>query len=159
MITLDVETREFNKAIKKFMKKSDLSTTIILKEMAFDLLSWILTPPPHRKHPTDTGRARAAWYPSIKGLGGQFDLSKNVDPANSQVSKGKREGEFKDSTKSVVNKYIEMINGVHYIIYLEYGHSQAAPAGMVRISMRKMRGKMPKALNKEFLKQWNKIGF
>ncbi len=158
MISIDVDTRNFNKAIKKFIKKSDLDATIILKKIAFDLLSWILTPPPYRKHPVLTGRARAAWYPSIKGLGGNFDFNKDVDPLESQVGKGKREGDFKDESKGFTNKYIEMINGVDYIIYLEYGHSKSAPAGMVRISMRQMTGKMPKALDKAFLKRWNKIG-
>ena len=159
MISLDVDTRKFNKAIKKFIKESDLDATVVLKKIAFDLLAWILAPPPHRKHPVDTGRSRAAWYPSIKGLGMNYDLSKDVDPINSQVGKGKREGAFVDKSKGFTNKYVEMINGVDYIIYLEYGHSKSAPAGMVRISMRKMTGEMPKQLGKEFLKSWNKIGF
>jgi len=54
---------------------------------------------------------------------------------------------------------VELINGVPYILFLEYGSSLQAPAGMVRISMRKMTGRMPKELNQEFLTEWNKFNF
>ena len=155
MITLKMETAKFNRDLKNFIKKSDLATEIIIKEVAFDLLADILQPPPKGRHPVDTGRARAAWYPSIVGLGMNFDLG-----SGSGVEKGKKEGKFIDKTKGRYLKYVDMINSVHYIMFLEYGGSkEQAPAGMVRISMRKRRNKMPKELSDEFLKEWNKFNF
>ena len=54
-------------------------------------------------------------------------------------------------------KYVELINNVKYILFLEYGSSDQAPFGMVRISMRKLRGRLPKDLGDEFRKDWNRI--
>ena len=155
--TMEMETRAFNSALNNFIRKSNLSVNIILKKVAFDLLNNIIGNKRGSKHPVDTGRARAGWYASMVGLGLGFDLSSGVkDPLKSDVSRGKKEGSYKENF-SGFDKYIELINGVDYIIYLEYGHSKKqAPYGMVRISMRKMRGVMPKELNEEFRKQWNK---
>ncbi len=50
-----------------------------------------------------------------------------------------------------------MINNVDYIIFLEYGWSAQAPFGMVRISMRKIRGLLPKELDDSYRRDWNKI--
>jgi len=157
-LKMEMETKSFNKAIKKFMKKSDIGADKVLRKVAFDLLANILRPEPKGRHPVDTGRARAGWYASMVGLGNKFDLSKGIK-SDSQVEQGKKEGSFVDKTKSKWNKYIELVNAVSYIMFLEYGHSQAAPAGMVRISMRKMRGALPKAMSKEFRTEWNKIFF
>jgi len=152
MFTMEMESKKFNQDIKKFIKRSNLSTNIIIKKIAFDLLARIL-----RASSVDTGRSRAGWYAAIQGLGGSFELESKVkNPAKSQVSKGKKESAYKEHLGNSVNKYVELINGVDYVIYLEYGWSKQAPMGMIRISMRKMRGKMPKKLSKEFKKDWNK---
>jgi len=150
--TMKIETAKFNRFLKSFVARSNLSTNLVIKKIALDLLVQIL-----KRSPVDTGRSRAAWYPSMQGLGGSYDLQRKLkDPTKSKVSEGKKQGSYKENLKFTVNKYVELINGVDYIIYLEYGYSKQAPYGMVRISMRKMRGKMPKALNKEFRKDWNK---
>ena len=171
--TIEFETRKFNDALKKFIKRTDISAEKVIRKIAFDLLAGIISGLPKAdkfsipdtggitgRHPVDTGRARAAWYPSVVGLGGTFDFSSRVKNEKSQVEKGKKEGGFKNNLKNVFGeKYVELINGVPYILFLEYGHSAQAPAGMVRISMRKMTGKMPKALDEEFLNEWNKFYF
>ena len=169
--SISFETKKFNQAIKAFAAKSNLSTEKVIRKYAFDLLGRILsgteakgfTIPNTRgitgRHPVKTGRARAAWYASIQGLGGNFDFDSGIKGKNA-VAQGKKEGSFKNNLKSFVGeKYVELINGVPYILYLEYGHSMQAPAGMVRISMRKMTGKMPKKLNEEFLAEWKKFKF
>lgn len=104
----------------------------------------------------DTGRARAGWYASAQGLGKSLDFSSGIKGDN-KVSEGKKKGSYKEKLSGFSNKYIEMINGVSYIIYLEYGWSKQAPTGMVRISMRQMRGKLAKNyLSPEFKANWNK---
>lgn len=154
--TLRMETRVFNREVKRFIGRTDISTEQAIKKIALDLLSNILLAPPKGRHPIDTGRARAGWYMSAKGLGKQFDFSSGIQGEN-QVDLGKREGAFRDNTKYTANKWVELINGVDYILFLEYGASKQAPYGMVRISMRKMRGKMPKKLTEEFRKDWNRM--
>ena len=169
--SISFETKKFNQAIKAFAAKSNLSTEKVIRKYAFDLLGRILsgteakgfTIPNTRgitgRHPVKTGRARAAWYASVQGLGGNFDFDSGVEGTNA-VAQGKKEGAFKNNLKSFVGeKYVELINGVPYILFLEYGHSMQAPAGMVRISMRKMTGRMPKKLDEEFLTEWKKFKF
>jgi len=177
--SISFETKEFNKYIKKFVKKSSLSTEIVIKKMAFDLLAMILTGLPTaarktkggmtagftipsgtaatRRHPILTGRARAGWYASVNGIDGRFDFNSDIDPKINDVPRGKKEGDFKNHLKHPHNKYVDLINAVNYIIFLEYGYSKQAPAGMVRVSMRKMRGELPKYLNQAFVDDWNKF--
>jgi len=170
---VEFETRKFNEAIKKFAAKSELSTEKIIRKYAFDLLAGILSGLPKAegfsipntggvtgRHPVRHGRARAAWYPSVQGLGGNFNFSSGASVKSKEVERGKREGAFKNRLKSFVGeKYVELINGVPYILFLEFGSSLQAPAGMVRISMRKMTGRMPKMLSEEFLTEWKKFNF
>ena len=155
MITLELETAEFNKALIEFIKKSDLSTDVIIRKTALDLLANILRPEPYGRHPVDTGRARSGWYMAAQGLGMSFSDQGNNPAA---ITEGKASGGFAEHLKGYLEKYVELVNAVDYILFLEYGYSQAAPAGMVRISMRKMTGKMPEALTAEFLKDWNQVG-
>ena len=169
MVKVDLETKKFNRDMQKVIRQANIDTDLSIKKIGFDLLANILKAPPKGRHPVDTGRSRAAWHPSLiglnKGLAGvktkrnlsNFDFNKNVKDKN-RVSDGKRKGEFVDKSRGFtrLNKYIEMINNVSYIIFLEYGWSAQAPFGMVRISMRKMRGKLPKELNDSFRRGWNK---
>jgi hypothetical protein len=150
--SIGVETKNFNKHINQFLKRSNLSTNTVLKKFAFDLLNRIIGNVGGRKHPVLTGRARAGWYVAINKVGGSETVS------TPEQQEGYALGKFTDHTGTFVDKWIEIINGVKYIIFLEYGSSSQAPAGMVRISMRELsQGKLPKELSKEFLKDWNKF--
>ena len=90
-----------------------------------------------------------------------IDFSAGVDPGKNQVAKGVREGSFTDRTRGRINQYVELINGVPYIIFLEFGSSKSAPFGMVRISLRKMREgkKFSLTAMREIKKEWNKFRF
>lgn len=134
-----------------------MSTDIGIRKVALDLLRNILKPLPYGRHPVDTGRARAGWYMSVKGLGLNFNFDRGVKKKKNQVSMGMKEGSFIDATKNRFDKFVMLINGVNYIVFLEYGHSGQAPAGMVRISMRKMRGALPRELSRSFIRDWNKF--
>ena len=161
--SISVETKEFNRHVKSFLKKGNVSTELAIKKFAFDLLKRII-----RKNPVDTGRSRAAWYVSMEKLskeGGFIEpITTSPNYSEEAVSEGKSKGQFIDHTKGYLNKWIEIINGVSYIIYLEYGRSNQAPYGrsnqapygMVRISMRELRrGKLPKELSDRLKKDWN----
>lgn len=151
-----LESQKFNAALRKFMVKSKLSEDKIIRKVAFDLLSNMLQPEPYGKYPVLHGQSRAGWYASVQGLGKKFDFGKGLK-ADSKVEEGKSQGRFK-SKLTGSNKYVELINGVNHTIFLEYGHSAAAPMGFIRISMRKMRGKLPKELGKAYRDDWNAIG-
>ena len=151
-VKMTMETSKFNRDMKKYTKNSGISTEKAIRKIAFDLLALILQPPPFSKHPVKLGRARAGWYASVKGLGKSFNFGDGEG-----VGQGMREGSFKDNTKAPLNKYVELINAVRYILFLEYGASQQAPLGMARISIRAMRGKLPKTINQSFIDEWNKF--
>ena len=157
-LTVEFETKRFNAALHKFIKKSNLSTDIVIKKVAFDLLSIILKPPPKGRHPVLSGRSRAAWYPSVQGLGKKFDFSAGVKGQN-KVAEGKNKGDFNSHLGPIyLDKFVEMINSVDYILFLEMGSSQQAPWGMVRVALRKLRGgKMPWELEKKYQDDWKKI--
>jgi len=75
------------------------------------------------------------------------------------ISEGKSKGKIIDKTgKMNALQYIEIINGVGYALFLEYGYSRQAPYGMVRISMAEMRkGTLPKDLGKRLQARWNRF--
>jgi len=152
--SIDVETEMFNQHVKDFLAKAGVEVEKGIKKFAFDLVKRIIL-----KNPVDTGRSRAAWYVSFNRLGGWGTptlkrSSKRLDPK--AIAEGFSKGKFIDHTKGFSNKWVEMVNGVSYILFLEYGHSRQAPYGMVRMSMREMRGgKLPRDLGARLRKKWN----
>lgn len=152
--TMELETKKFNKHVRQFARKYPDKARIVLKKFALDLLAGIV-----KDTPVDTGRARAAWYPSMRALGFTYDLMSpgkaGKKPKEADVAKGKGEGVFKDRTRQPGLMYIDLINNVKYIVYLEYGYSKQAAYGMVRLNMRRMRGgKLPKDLAKPMSDGW-----
>lgn len=158
--TMKLETKAFNRHVRDFLKKSNISVEKGLKKFAFDLLTRII-----KKNPVDTGRSRAAWYIAMEKLGGSIGVSMPSDTPRKSgksrtypagVAEGRSKGRFIDHTKGFLDKYIEIINGISYIIYLEYGYSGQAPFGMVRLSMRELRrGKLPQEMSEQLQKDWN----
>jgi len=158
MFSITVETDMFNKHILDFMAKSKLSTRTIIRKFALDLLTKII-----KKSPVDTGRFRGAWLYSMQELGGRdtvpfTPMQRRYDKRYSSTEEniGKSLGEFKESVTGSLDYWVEIINGVDYAIFLEYGYSKQAPYGMVRLSMREMRkGVLPGQMSKELQKDWN----
>jgi len=49
--SIQMETKRFNRRVKKFIKKTDLDTGIVIRKIALDLLANILRPEPNGRHP------------------------------------------------------------------------------------------------------------
>jgi hypothetical protein len=93
---------------------------------AFQILAGII-----QKTPVDTGRARANWFlsegapviastlPTGKDKDGRPTFAVNATPQASITGRAR----------------IFITNSLPYIVPLEYGHSQQAPAGMVRVTL------------------------
>ncbi|MFH1623554.1 MAG: hypothetical protein ABID54_00170 [Pseudomonadota bacterium] len=76
---------------------------------------------------------------------------------NVAISEGKGQGDYKEHLTGL-NRYIDLINAVHYILFIEYGSSLQAPFGVLRINMRKLTGdKLPRQLGKEMQQGWKKF--
>lgn len=118
-----------------------------LRAIALKLLDRII-----KKSPVDTGRSRAAWYVAIRRLGG----SGNPGGDPKAVEDGLAKGDLRWGGGWLRPRFIEVINGVNYAIWLEMGHSRQAPSGMVRISMLEMAGRreMEKELMENIRTAW-----
>jgi hypothetical protein len=149
LLDVKVETREFNKFVKKFVRESVKDTEKIIRRIALDLTQRIVA-----KTPVLTGRARSGWHLSVSGLGGQW-----MDEGNdtSMIAKGKTEGGFVNHLRNTLDKYVILINNVYYILILEYGSSSKAPAGFARVSLREMTGKLPKEIKRAYVMKWDQM--
>lgn len=81
------------------------------------------------KTPVDTGRARAGWAAFADAQGHHVDFG-----ATEGVAEGRKESSYTDD-----EGYIGIRNAVPYIEALEYGSSDQAPGGFVRLNLERMR--------------------
>lgn len=119
----------FTADIKAFAKKTGQNAEEQAAATLFKLNSLVVN-----RTPVDTGRARGGWVASVgspsqgKGRadkGGQG----TIRSANNQAD------------KAIKNKDIYYLaNNVKHIVKLEYGSSDQAPNGMVRVSMQEIKG-------------------
>jgi len=152
--TIRMETKKFNRHIQKMVKRYPDKANLVLKKFAFDLLKLIVSNTTDYRHPVDTGRARAGWYASARGLSMPWPEEGNDEIG---ISEGKKQGSYKEHLTGL-KRYIDLINAVKYILFLEYGSSMQAPVGMVRLNMRKLTGdKLPRQLGKEMQREWKKF--
>jgi len=129
---MELETKRFNAFIRDVMARSDAGASTVLRAFALKLIGRVI-----KGWPVDTGRSRAAWYVSIEQLGG-IALGKDSP-------EGRAAGRYEEKLRGM-NKFILMVNGVEYAVFLEMGHSVQAPYGVVRISMMQMRKALPKEM-------------
>ena len=125
MTDLKIAVEDFNKALQKHYDK-------VVKKDAREILIGIAIQAVGefaRLTPVDTGRARAGWYPAMRTL---------------KIPAGAGDEGSIEMNFSGDNPYIEINNRVHYVIYLEYGHSKQAPQGMVRRTLTKMQAVIDK---------------
>lgn len=122
-MTADANAFRFKADLDKFADTIGVDIRTVRKKVSFDLFASIL-----KKMPVDTGRARFGWEMTDNSPSGapppppgQYPLAPSVflQPAR-----------FDDPFSVTV-----ISNKVPYIRALEFGHSQQAPNGMVRIAI------------------------
>jgi hypothetical protein len=127
-------------AIKEVEKETGWQ---VLRAIALKFIAMVV-----EKTPVDFGRARAGWtsfaiamgrsprlgVTGSKGVGGRAGVGTS---ATEEQAKGLEEGSFRMKRRGK-DQFIEVINGVPYIIFLEFGSSPQAPAGMMRLTFREM---------------------
>ena len=143
-VTVDIaphELRRFELALGELVRRAGGRVSLVVRKVAFDLMRDIM-----RSTPVDTGRARAAWSTVFDKLGGAGVpiTGKAVDAA--EVAKGKSEGEASANLPARVPAelkaltpadlpYVEVTNNVRHILPLEFGYSDQAPNGRVRVQV------------------------
>ena len=110
--------RAFKGDLKEFAKKLDVNLGIVVTKIALEAWTRITD-----RTPVDTGRARASWQ------------IKEGEPSSTIPD----EEDHADPSPPVVlfkgKKSVFVTSALDYIIYLEGGSSNQAPAGMVEITM------------------------
>lgn len=126
---------EFNAQLTQFARKIQVAPQKIVKKVAFQLFRRII-----EKTPVDTGRARASWNISIGSVN-----SVNA-PEGKYTDRGTKigtSGMAGAQANAALAGYgadgrlpaVWISNNLPYIGELENGHSQQAPAGMLKLSI------------------------
>lgn len=148
-VTLDMETKAFNSwTVAMVSDMEGRAARQVLRALAFEFLDRVIA-----KTPVDLGRARGGWasYLIAKGRGAIRTAQKGQQRQRDVKGKflkgafeadtfeeGVAEGSFEENF-SGAEQFILLINAVKYIVLLEFGSSDQAPAGMMRITFQEMR--------------------
>jgi hypothetical protein len=120
---------EFNAQLTKFARKIQVAPQKVVKKVAFQLFRRII-----EKTPVDTGRARASWNIAIGSI------NPSIAPDGQHQ---KNPSALAAKATTVLAGYgadgrlpaVWISNNLPYIGELENGHSQQAPAGMLKLSI------------------------
>ena len=111
----------FENDIRKFAKKAGTNMVTVRKSLFFELSKEIM-----ERTPVDTGRARANWIPST-GKPSSMTVRSNNDYVMARVQNVLKKTRLDDT--------LYLVNNLPYINKLEYGYSNKAPKGMVRVTV------------------------
>ena len=127
----------FSLDLQKFAKKAGNNAAAVVKKVGIDMFSQVVV-----RTPVDTGRARGNWQVTFNSpaSGTLNDLDPTGRNTQAQIS-GKMTG-WKQGD-------IWMTNNLPYARRLEYGWSQQAPAGFVRITVREFQTYVNNAVRSE----------
>jgi len=112
--------RTFALQLDDFARRVGLSGTTVAKRVAFDVFARIV-----RKTPVDKGRAKGSWTISVN------NADRTVQPDGQASYPVPQVGALNVQP----GDSIWISNNLPYIVKLEEGHSQQAPAGMVAVSL------------------------
>jgi len=126
--------KEFNEAMDSFATTLAPEALILFhKKIVLEALTRIVL-----KTPVRTGRARGNWQTTVGS------------PATGEIAQVESSGGADDSvtiqqglkvlSTLPPNSIVWISNNVEYIVYLEMGHSEQAPAGMVALSIEELKG-------------------
>lgn len=116
----------FSADLDRFARKLQLNRRLVVRRVALEIHDGIV-----RRTPVDTGRARASWTMSEGSpAGGDVGLVRMTSAAAAASSLAAAA-----SVGISGDRLVYITNNVEYIIALERGHSQQAPAGMVAVTM------------------------
>lgn len=119
--------------VNRFVQKAKKRQDEAVRKIALELYQKIVI-----KTPVDTGRARANWAVGLNRMPASTT-------SKTQWRAVKKAAE--DLMKRIVaGDIIYITNNLDYIIYLEQGTSQQAPAGMVAVTLREYPGIVQKSV-------------
>jgi hypothetical protein len=122
--------KEFSDAIEEFATQLVPESLILMqKKLVLDLLAGVV-----RKTPVDTGRARGNWQVEVGSV--------------PQGVRNDRDGESEEAIIQAASENLRSLgfaqvvwvaNNLEYVVFLEDGSSEQAPAGMLRVTLEELR--------------------
>lgn len=113
----------FSSDLQQFGQKTGIAMDQVVRKVCLDLTRDLV-----KATPVDTGLARSSWFFAFDRSGG-----KEATPSKNGAPSLARAAAFASTLRAGTVFYIT--NNVEYIMPLEFGHSQQAPAGMARITV------------------------
>lgn len=146
-LTLEFETEGFRRWTEDLIRGMERNAARrTLKAVAFEFLKRVI-----EKTPVDEGRARGGWMSYLlasgrPAIGGGSSLA--------AIAEGIAASSFEERFDRN-EQFIILMNAVNYIVILEFGHSDQAPAGMMRLTFRELQAgeTMTKALRDELVRE------
>ena len=109
--------------LQRFARKAGGNLDKVLRKVVFDITREII-----QKTPVDTGHARSNWFWGVHVVSDEdATLSKSGAPSLARAAS------FASTVRS--GGVVYLANNLPYIMALEFGSSQQAPAGMARITV------------------------
>jgi hypothetical protein len=125
----------FEQQVAAFRKKAERAVVEAVKQIVIGMFTDIVT-----RTPVDTGCARASWRIGLgkpdtthEPTGGNYP-----DPASVAMQ---QTAKLNNLTMQDLKQPIYISNALPYALSLEYGHSQQAPNGMIRVTVEDWKGK------------------
>ena len=130
---------QFNRVLARYLKRFDGRVWDVLRKVAFDVIAGTA-----KLTPVDTGRCRAAWVAFLETGGVSAPVAgRNV--TQEAIADGKKSASWKFNKSG---QEIRVVNGVHYVVFLEFGSSKQARDGMLRKTMNQFRVKLQAHMRK-----------
>lgn len=154
--TLDFDIEGFRQWTELAIKEVERDAARkVLRALALDFIRRVI-----EKTPVDFGRARAGWASFAVKMGRSPRIGKGRagKETTEEQAKGLAEGSFKESFRGA-DQFIDIINGVSYIVFLEFGSSDQAPGGMMRITFKEMQmgGRPGKEMKAQLVKTFAQV--
>lgn len=127
---------KFEADLEKFAKQLDIDIVTVVKKLSFDIFEGVV-----RRTPVDSGRARASWIMSLDEPSDEVAIEGNR--SEDQATQEALANKLPDITN--LSQPINVTNNLPYIEPLEFGSSEQAPTGMVRVTLAEVEAELKTA--------------
>lgn len=117
--------------IERLAERAGLKLDTVTRKVTLDLFTSVV-----QKSPVDTGRFKGNW---------NFGTTPNLS-VSATINAARGLSEAQKALGIPAGGVVYLSNGLPYARRLEYGYSQQAPAGMVRLSVREFRQFVARAI-------------
>lgn len=131
----------FGDQVAAFTRKTEAKIETAIRKIALDVFREVIM-----MSPVDTGRFRGNWQVAIgKMPAGTVE----IDDKSGTATLGKAQA---TALGLKAGQTIFLVNNLEYAAALEYGHSQQAPSGMIRLTVQRWKP-IVEAVGRELSKQ------